>query len=64
MLLNTAGFYDGLVMQLRRMESDGFLPLPLDELVYVTADGADVLDYLRRCELDQDRPAGSPPLSP
>lgn len=63
-LLNTAGFYDGLVMQLRRMESDGFLPLPLDKLVYVTADGTDVLDHLRRCELDQDRPAGSSPLSP
>ncbi len=25
-LLNTAGFYDGLVIQLRRMEQDGFLP--------------------------------------
>lgn len=27
--LNTAGFYDGLVAQLRRMEEDGFLPVPL-----------------------------------
>ena len=47
-LLNTAGFYDGLVMQLRRMESDGFLPIPLDELIYVTDDGADVLEHLQR----------------
>ncbi|MGH3581223.1 MAG: TIGR00730 family Rossman fold protein [Mycobacterium sp.] len=47
-LLNTAGFYDGLVIQLRRMEQDGFLPLPLDELIYVTAEPADVLTYLQR----------------
>lgn len=32
-LLNTAGFYDGLKAQLRRMEDEGFLPLPLTELV-------------------------------
>lgn len=47
-LLNTAGFYDGLVMQLRRMEQDGFLPVPLDELIYVTDDPADALAYLDR----------------
>lgn len=47
-LLNTAGFYDGLVMQLRRMESDGFLPIPLDELIYITDDGTDVLTYLQQ----------------
>jgi len=27
-LLNTAGFYDGLALQLRRMEEEGFLPVP------------------------------------
>ena len=27
-LLNTAGFYDGLKEQFRRMEDEGFLPLP------------------------------------
>lgn len=27
-LLNTAGFYDGLTLQLRRMEEEGFLPCP------------------------------------
>ena len=47
-LLNSAGFYDGLVMQLRRMDSDGFLPIPLDELIYVTDDGVDALTYLQR----------------
>lgn len=30
--LNTAGFYDGLLVQLRRMEDDGFLPVPLSGL--------------------------------
>lgn len=46
-LLNSAGFYDGLEQQLRRMEAEGFLPLPLSELVYFAADGADALAYLR-----------------
>lgn len=45
-LLNTAGFYDGLALQLRRMEQDGFLPLPLAELVLVADDGADALAVL------------------
>lgn len=39
-LLNTAGFYDGLVLQLRRMDAEGFLPLPLAELVCVAGTGA------------------------
>ena len=46
-LLNTAGFYDGLVIQLRRMEQDGFLPLPLDELVYVTEEPDAAMTYLQ-----------------
>jgi uncharacterized protein (TIGR00730 family) len=45
-LLNSGGFYDGLEQQLRRMESDGFLPLPLDELVHFASDGAAALAYL------------------
>ena len=45
-LLNTAGFYDGLVLQLRRMEEDGFLPVPLDDLVFVTDDGARAIAHL------------------
>jgi uncharacterized protein (TIGR00730 family) len=46
-LLNSAGFYDGLELQLRRMDAEGFLPLPLSQLVYVAQDGADALAYLR-----------------
>ena len=45
-LLNTAGFYDGLALQLRRMEAEGFLPVPLDDLVFVTDDNARALAYL------------------
>jgi uncharacterized protein (TIGR00730 family) len=41
-LLNTAGFYDGLVLQLRRMDAEGFLPVPLGDLLLV-ADDADSL---------------------
>jgi predicted Rossmann-fold nucleotide-binding protein len=45
-LMNTAGFYDGLVIQLRRMEKDGFLPVPLDQLVFVADQGAAAFAYL------------------
>jgi uncharacterized protein (TIGR00730 family) len=45
-LLNTAGFYDGLTTQLRRMDDDGFLPVPLAELVHFADDGADALAHL------------------
>ncbi|CDP85217.1 MULTISPECIES: TIGR00730 family Rossman fold protein [Mycolicibacterium] len=47
-LLNTAGFYDGLVIQLRRMEQDGFLPVPLDHLVFVAEEPAAAMEYLER----------------
>jgi uncharacterized protein (TIGR00730 family) len=45
-LLNTAGFYDGLTTQLRRMDDDGFLPVPLADLVYFADEGADALAHL------------------
>lgn len=45
-LLNTAGFYDGLKLQLQRMDVEGFLPVPLTELVYFADEGADALAYL------------------
>jgi uncharacterized protein (TIGR00730 family) len=45
-LLNTAGFYDGLMIQLRRMDEDGFLPVPLAELVFFADEGADALAHL------------------
>ncbi|MCX2181709.1 TIGR00730 family Rossman fold protein [Streptomyces sp. SKN60] len=45
-LLNTAGFYDGLKTQFRRMEAEGFLPIPLSDLVFFAEDGAAALAYL------------------
>jgi uncharacterized protein (TIGR00730 family) len=45
-LLNMAGFYDGLALQLQRMEADGFLPVPLAELVFLADEPAGALAYL------------------
>ncbi|MEU4098336.1 TIGR00730 family Rossman fold protein [Streptomyces sp. NPDC026673] len=45
-LLNTAGFYDGLILQLQRMEEEGFLPVPLAGLVLVADTGAAALAHL------------------
>lgn len=45
-LLNTAGYYDGLRQQLARMEAEGFLPVPLTELVTFADDGAQALRLL------------------
>ncbi|KAF4408380.1 MULTISPECIES: TIGR00730 family Rossman fold protein [Streptomyces] len=45
-LLNADGFYDGLKIQLQRMDKEGFLHRPLAELVYFAEDGASALAYL------------------
>ncbi|MDX6356736.1 MAG: hypothetical protein QOF98_3639 [Streptomyces sp.] len=45
-LLNTAGFYDGLKQQFRRMDAEGFLPIPLTDLVYFAEDGPSAMAYL------------------
>ncbi|MFD7439250.1 TIGR00730 family Rossman fold protein [Streptomyces sp. NPDC059861] len=45
-LLNTEGFYDGLITQLRRMEADGFLPTRLSELFFVADSPADAFAHL------------------
>ncbi|MFD9908084.1 TIGR00730 family Rossman fold protein [Streptomyces sp. NPDC059063] len=45
-LLNTEGFYDGLKQQFRRMEDEGFLPVPLADLVFFAEDPASALAYL------------------
>ncbi len=46
-VLNTAGFYDGLRTQFQRMHDEGFLPLPLDDLVFFADDPAAALARLR-----------------
>ncbi|MFJ6575834.1 TIGR00730 family Rossman fold protein [Streptomyces sp. NPDC091368] len=45
-LLNTEGFYDGLKAQFRRMEDEGFLPLPLTALAHFAADAPAALAHL------------------
>jgi len=45
-LLNTEGFYNGLIVQLQRMEDDGFLPVPLADVMYPADGPADALAYL------------------
>ncbi|MEU8758912.1 TIGR00730 family Rossman fold protein [Streptomyces sp. NPDC048659] len=47
-ILNTAGFYDGLKAQFARMDEEGFLPVPLADLVFFAEDGAAALEYLER----------------
>ncbi|MGW3911154.1 LOG family protein [Streptomyces sp. NPDC005070] len=45
-LLNTAGFYDGLKEQFRRMDTEGFLPRPLTDLVFFADEPVGALAYL------------------
>ncbi|MGW9024535.1 LOG family protein [Streptomyces sp. NPDC055722] len=45
-LLNTAGFYDGLKEQFRRMDDEGFLPRPLTDLVFFAEEPVGALAYL------------------
>ncbi|AUG78794.1 lysine decarboxylase [Kitasatospora sp. MMS16-BH015] len=45
-MLNTEGFYNGLREQFQRMEQDGFLPIPLAELVHFADTEQDVFAYL------------------
>ncbi|MFI5657639.1 TIGR00730 family Rossman fold protein [Streptomyces sp. NPDC051684] len=45
-LLNSEGFYDGLKEQFRRMEDEGFLPIPLTDLVFFAEEPVGALAYL------------------
>jgi len=49
-LLNTAGFYDGLKEQFRRMDDEGFLPLPLTDLVFFAEEPVGALAYLEESQ--------------
>ncbi|MET9257815.1 TIGR00730 family Rossman fold protein [Streptomyces sp. NPDC048182] len=49
-LLNTAGFYDGLKEQFRRMEDEGFLPRPLTELVFFAEEPVGALAHLEESQ--------------
>lgn len=49
-LLNTAGFYDGLREQFRRMEDEGFLPRPLTDLVFFAEEPVGALAHLEESQ--------------
>ncbi|MFD7707762.1 TIGR00730 family Rossman fold protein [Streptomyces sp. NPDC059785] len=49
-LLNTAGFYDGLKEQFRRMEDEGFLPRPLTDLVFFAEEPVGALAHLEESQ--------------
>jgi len=45
-ILNTAGFYEGLEEQLETMEQEGMLPRPLSELVFFADTPQEAIDYI------------------
>ncbi|MFI1076010.1 LOG family protein [Streptomyces puniciscabiei] len=49
MLLNRAGFHDWLILQLRPMDEQGLLPLPLGQLVFDADRAAGALAYVEKC---------------
>jgi uncharacterized protein (TIGR00730 family) len=54
-LLNSAGFYDGLNEQFRRMEAEGFLPRPLAELVSVVDEPGEAMAYLESAMREREQ---------
>jgi uncharacterized protein (TIGR00730 family) len=46
--LNTDNFYEGLLMQLKRMEREGFLSRPLEEFAFFGSDPQEVITYLEQ----------------
>ncbi|MEU5216487.1 TIGR00730 family Rossman fold protein [Streptomyces sp. NPDC020807] len=48
--VNSAGFYDGLETQLRRMDAEGFLPVPLDRLAWFADGVVEAVDRLESAE--------------
>ncbi|MBA0051722.1 TIGR00730 family Rossman fold protein [Streptomyces sp. AJS327] len=44
--LNSAGFYDGLRLQMERMEAEGFLPRPLADLAGFATTPAEALEWV------------------
>ncbi len=45
-ILNTENFYEGLKMQMQKMDEEGFLPKKLEEFVYFAATPIDAIDYI------------------
>ena len=51
-VLNTDKFYEGLKIQLQRMEKDGFLTKSLDEFLFFADTPSEAIDYIKK-SLDQ-----------
>ncbi|MBP7833002.1 MAG: TIGR00730 family Rossman fold protein [Candidatus Levybacteria bacterium] len=45
-ILNTENFYEGLKVQLQKMKDDGFIPLPLDDLIYFADKPSEAIEYI------------------
>jgi uncharacterized protein (TIGR00730 family) len=52
-VLNTSGFYDGLKMQLERMDNEGFLPMKLSELIFFANTPEEAMHYIESEALTQ-----------
>ncbi|MFB7515205.1 TIGR00730 family Rossman fold protein [Streptomyces sp. NPDC056144] len=44
--VNSDGFYDGFEAQLRRMDAEGFLPVPLERLAFFAGDVVEAVGHL------------------
>lgn len=44
--LNTNGFYDGMKMQLERMDTEGFLPRKLADLIFFATAAQEAMEYI------------------
>jgi uncharacterized protein (TIGR00730 family) len=47
-LLNTKGYWNGLLTQIETMTKEGFFNKPLFDLIYVTEDPQDAMNYINR----------------
>lgn len=47
-ILNTENFYEGLKVQLQKMKDDGFIAIPLDELVCFADHPSEALEQINR----------------
>lgn len=47
-VLNTDNFYEGLKIQLKRMEKDGFLTKSLDKFLYFSDTPKEAIDYINK----------------
>lgn len=57
-LVNVDGYYDGLIMQMKRAQSDGLLPAWVDDInkvVKICNDGIEALEHVVKFLSDADK---------